>query len=491
MPADWVENELQTLDLGDKRRDRRVKIVVDQFAQVGESTPDACRGTAALEATYRLANNPAVTPERILEAHHQATIDRTAQHACVVLAQDTTQIDMTKPKQQVKGAGPMESDDRRGVFFHPLYAITEEGIPLGIVDQVTWARDSLKSELSTAEKDRLRKQTAFAEKESCRWLEMFQSGEQVARANPRTQYVNVSDSEADIFELFQETQDMAENHDFIVRGCQDRATIDALEQGTKSNEPEPDACRIDNVLAATPVRYESTIEVSARESLIVGETRPRQKSREPRTANVEIRATSLTLRGPARPGGKLDDVTLNVVEVREANPPEGEDPICWTLLTSLPIETNEDIKRIILLYCLRWLIELFFKTLKSGCRVETLKYETLDRYLTAMSMLIIVAWRIEYLKCAARKDPDASCEDYFSPSEWVPVYLVHHKTQEIPETPPTISAFMLIVAKLGGYIDRKSQGPPGSMTLWRGMRRMDALVEAFSVFGKAQKKCVV
>ncbi len=137
------------------------------------------------------------------------------------------------------------------------------------------------------------------------------------------------------------------------------------------------------------------------------------------------------------------------------------------------------------------MVELFFKTLKSGCRVEKLKYEHVDSYLTAVSMLIVVAWRIEYLKSAAREDPDASCEKYFSMSEWVPVYLVHHKAKEIPSTPPTISEFMLIVARLGGYINRKGQGPPGSMTMWRGTRRMDTLVEAYSVFGEAEKRCVV
>ncbi len=496
MVAAWIESEFQTLDLGDTRRDRRVKTIVDQFAQVAESTPDACRDIASLEATYRIANNSAVSPDDILKAHHQASIERTAEHACVILAQDTTSIDMTKPNRQVTGAGPMEHEDHRGVFFHPLYAISEEGIPLGIVDHVIWARESIRTDLSAAEKQRLRKAMAFEEKESCRWVEMLQSGEQIARANPLTMYVNVSDSEADIFEVFLETRDMAENHHFIVRGCQDRALAesayeDAGEDDDESSERSTTARHIDDALAAAEIRYKVTIEVSGRESLIAGDTRPRRKSRTARSAKVEIRAATVTLRGPQRPGGKLDDVTINVVEVREVNPPAGEEPICWTLLTSLPIETAEQIKRVVRIYCLRWMVELFFKTLKSGCRVEKLKYEHVDSYLTAVSMLMVVAWRIEYLKSAAREDPDASCEKYFSMSEWIPVYLVQHKTKKIPSTPPTIAEFMLIVAKLGGYIHRKGQGPPGSTTVWRGVRRMDTLIEAYSVFGEAEKRCVV
>ena len=492
MIAAWVESEFRTLDLRDKRRDRRVKTIVDQFAQVAESTPDACRDIASLEATYRIANNAAVSPDDILKAHHQASIERTAEHACVILAQDTTPIDMTKPNRQVTGAGPMEHEDHRGVFFHPLYAISEEGIPLGIVDHLIWARESIRTDLSAAEKQRLRKAMAFEEKESSRWVEMLQSGEQIARANPQTMYVNVSDSEADIFEVFLETRDMAPNHHFIVRGCQDRALAAlANENDDESSERSTAARHIDDALAAAEIRYEATIKVSGRESLIAGETRPRRKSRAARTAKIEIRAATVTLRGPQRPGGKLDDVTINVVEVREVNPPAGEDPIRWTLLTSLPIETVEQIKRVVKIYCLRWMVELFFKTLKSGCRVEKLKYEHVDSYLTAVSMLIVVAWRIEYLKSAARQDPDASCEKYFSMSEWVPVYLVQQKAKKIPTTPPTISEFMLIVAKLGGYINRKGQGPPGSTTIWRGMQRMDTLIEAYSVFEEAEKRCVV
>jgi hypothetical protein len=493
MIAAWVESEFRTLDLRDKRRDRRVKTIVDQFAQVAESTPDACRDIASLEATYRIANNPAVSPDDILKAHHQASIERTAEHACVILAQDTTPIDMTKPNRQVTGAGPMEHEDHRGVFFHPLYAISEEGIPLGIVDHLMWARESIRTDLSAAEKQRLRKAMAFEEKESCRWVEMFQSGEQIARANPQTMYVNVSDSEADIFEMFLETRDMAPNHHFVVRGCQDRALAASANEDDddESGERSTTTRHIDDALAAAEICYEATIEVSGRKSLIAGDTRPRRKSRTARSAKVEIRAATVTLRGPQRPGGKLDDVTINVVEVREVNPPAGEDPIRWTLLTSLPIETVEQIKRVVKIYCRRWMVELFFKTLKSGCRVEKLKYEHVDSYLTAVSMLIVVAWRIEYLKSAAREDPDASCEKYFSMSEWVPVYLVQQKAKKIPTTPPTISEFMLIVAKLGGYINRKGQGPPGSTTIWRGMQRMDTLIEAYSVFEEAEKRCVV
>ena len=123
----------------------------------------------------RFVNNRAVQPEMILQAHNQATIERSSQHEAVVLAQDTTIVDLTKPNRQVVGAGPLESEDKRGLFLHPLYAMSEEGLPLGIIDQVIWSREEIRTNLSKAEKERLRKDLAFEEKESCRWLEMFQS----------------------------------------------------------------------------------------------------------------------------------------------------------------------------------------------------------------------------------------------------------------------------------------------------------------------------
>jgi len=478
MIAGWVISELATLELGDVRRNRRAITIVDQLAQICESQPEAAKNKAALKAIYRFVNNPNNSPEAILDAHNQASIVRTSEHDHVILAQDTTLIDLTKPNRQVQGAGPLESDEKRGLFLHPLYAMTDEGLPLGIVDQEIWTRDQIRTDLTKAEKEQLRKQTVFEEKESQRWLAMFQSGEQIARANPGTNYTVVGDSESDICEVFAEAPNLPKNCNFIVRGCQNRAVIDC-----------GDAANIDQALQTAEIQFTSEITVSERVSKIAGETRPRRKSRSARLAKTSVRALEVTIRGPARLGGKLPDVKLNVVEVIELDPPEGEDPIRWVLLTTLPISSVADIQLVISSYSIRWGIELYFKTLKSGLKIEKLKYENLDRYLTALSMLMIVGWRVEYLKGAARHDPEASCEKYFSADQWQPAYFVHTDGDELPSEPLTISEFMLMIAELGGWQRRKSQGPPGSTTIWRGMRRMEAYADAFQAFKKAKLRC--
>jgi hypothetical protein len=478
MIAAWVTTELASLKLGDKRREKRAGMIVDQLAQICESQPEAAKSKAALKANYRFVHHPENSPESILDAHNQASIKRTTEHDCVVLAQDTTVIDLTKPHCQVEGAGPLESNDKRGVFLHPLYAMTEEGLPLGIVDQVIWTRDKIHTDLTKKEKSQLLKQAAFEEKESCRWLDMFQSGEQISRANPGTNYTVVGDSESDICEIFAEVGDLPENCHFVIRGCQNRGVVNC-----------GDAANVDEALETADIRLTMDVTISERVSKIAGETRPRRKSRSARMAQVGVRAREITIRGPARPGGKLPNITLNVVETVELDPPAGEEPIRWVLFTTLGIDSIAQIQRVISAYSIRWNIELYFKTLKSGLNIEKLKYETLDRYLTALSMLMIVGWRVEYLKGAARHDPEASCEKYFSPQQWQPAYLVHSDGGELPSEPLTIAEFMLMIAELGGWQRKRSQGPPGSMTIWRGMRRMEAYADAFQAFEKAKIRC--
>lgn len=346
---EWIESEFASLDLSHAQREARVKTIVGQFSRIAESQPDACMGDAELEALYRVAKNPAIPPEAILDAHHQAAILRTASHAVVVLAQDTTIVDLTKPNRQVKGAGPLESENKFGFFLHPLYALSEEGLPLGMVDHILWTRESILTNLAKGEKERLRKQSCYEEKESCRWLEMLQSGEQIARANPGTHYINVGDSESDIHELFLEIDHQVENHDFILRGCQNRALV-ACDGQPRS---------VDEALANCEIRCQSEASISERASLIAGETRPRRKSRSARVAQIGIRATQVNVRGPSRVGGKLPDVKLNVVEAIELDPPEGEEPIRWVLFTSLPIDTIAQVQRVIELYGLRWKIEIY------------------------------------------------------------------------------------------------------------------------------------
>jgi len=386
-----------------------------------------------------------------------------------LLVQDTTEIDLTRPQELVDGAGPMDCESRRGAFYHPLQSFDLDGVPLGMVWKKSWARTKIEQNLTTSEKAKKRKETPIEDKESVRWLEGIRAALEVAKACPETTCVCVGDSEADIYEVFSEP--CLSNHDnlrLLVRACQTRATAD------QSNWL--------NAARATGCLYRGTVDVSARTAKISEKhAGKRSKSRKARVAEVEVRATTTTLRPPWRFDRKLPEVTVNVVLVEETNPPEDCVPIQWVLVTTLPVEQSEQVKTIVDAYCIRWQIEIFFKTLKTGCRIEERQFETLERIMNCVAVYSIVAWRIMYLCRLGQTCPEMSCEVIFEPCEWKAVYLTATR-KELPTTPPTINELIRMIASLGGYVIRKSTRP-GPQTLWIGLQRVHDLTLAWEAFG--------
>ena len=425
-----------------------------------------------MEAAYRFFDNAKVSPQRILQPHFEATRERVSQSDLAVFVQDTTEVVVTRPNQQVEGAGPMDSEARRGGFLHPLVAFTIGGLPLGTLWQKTWTRDKIETELTPQQKSLLRSKTPIEEKESMRWVEGLRAARDVANQCKDTTCVCVCDSEGDIYELFSEPRDIEgpkEQVHLLVRACQTRATDD------QSNWLEK--------VRSSECLYEATVDVSARKAKIAPKKQgKRSKSRDARIAKVEVRATTLTLRAPWRPDRKLPDVTVNVVLVEEPNPPEGGDAIQWLLVTSLPIDTPEQVREIVCAYCVRWQIEIFFRTMKSGCRIEKRLFETFRRLHNCISVYMIVAWRIMYLCRLGRECPDLDCEVVFDPCEWKAVYQVLNDG-ELPDKPPTLNEMIRMIASLGGYVDRK-QTNPGPQTLWLGLQRTHDLSTAWNTFRK-------
>lgn len=176
MVSNWVADEFDSVNFVDKRLENRFQFCVTQACNMGESTPHRATSNADLKVTYRLVSNPKVSMTEILSCHNQATIERCSTRSRVYLCQDTTEFDLTKPKQAVRGVGPLGTDKRQGFFYHPLYALAEDGLPLGVVDQVVWTRDPASLEVPADERKAERKKACFEEKESSRSLEMMQSG---------------------------------------------------------------------------------------------------------------------------------------------------------------------------------------------------------------------------------------------------------------------------------------------------------------------------
>ena len=474
MIASWVEEEVKTAKLNDKRLNRRLaEVLSDLSARPTASIPAACGGRAEMVAAYRFCANEKTSFEAVLQPHREATRQRMAAQPVVILPQDTTEIDATRPQQEVAGAGPLDGNSRRGALLHMLYCFTPDGTPMGAVAATAWARPegTVCAGLSRAERAAI----PIDQKESYRWVVTLQQAREEAQRCPATQFVCVADSEADIYEVLVEGSREPRSVDWIVRACQNRALLG--ENGENSAERH-----LREELLNQPVLFGKTIHVRGRKAKVACETRGRRQPRESREAEVVVRAARLALRPPSRRDGKLPPVTVNAVLVSERNPPPGDEPVEWLLLTNLPIDNAEQVKQILQYYSVRWMIEVFFRVLKSGCRVEERLFEYLDRLLTCLAVYVIVAWRTLYVCRLGRSCPEVSCEAIFEPAEWKSAWKVVRR-EDPPATPPTLGEFVPMVAQLGGYVNGKRRDPPGPQTLWIGLQRVHDFATCWQLFG--------
>jgi hypothetical protein len=501
MLAPWAMDEMKDVQLNDKRLNERLVEVLSQLGgRPTSSIPAACGGYAETAAAYRFFDNKKTNFDNVLQPHIEATRRRLAEQEVVLLVQDTTEIDLTRPAEQVAGAGPLDDGPRRGAFLHPLAAFTRDGTPLGTVHATAWARDDAPPP-SKLEREHRRKHTPIEEKESHRWVQALRHAREEAQRAPQTQFVCIADSEADIYELLAEAQSEAGRPDFIVRACQDRALLkeenspenagvsdDAARDGGAASPPSDDAATLlrDQMLTRD-VLFTHTVKVRGRQAKVACETRGRRQPRTSRTAEVEVRAATLTLRPPWRHDRKLPPVTVNVVLVREIDPPADDVPVEWMLLTSLPIDDADAVRTVIQYYCVRWMIEVFFRTLKSGCRVEDRRFEHIDRFLPCLAVYLIVTWRTLFVCRLGREFPDISCEAVFEPSEWKAVYHVVHQ-QPPPPNPPTLKEMIRLVAQLGGYVNRPRSDEPGPQTVWLGLQRTHDMALCWETFGPEARK---
>jgi hypothetical protein len=468
MIAPWAADEVARAKFGDKRLDDRFAILLSDLGDRPIlSIPAACGGRAEMKAAYRFFDNDKVTFEKVIEPHVSQTKERMAAQKVVLLVQDTTEVDLTRPEQEVEGAGELDGP-RRGVLLHVMHAFTTEGLPLGTAWSEVLNRTEGVSHETAEEKSRKRKHKPIEEKESLRWVSGLREARKLAQEMPEVQCVCVADSEADIYELFAEPRGERPVH-WLIRACQDRAI-----SGDPGHQLRGEAL-------ATPTLYNVELLIRGRSAKTAAEERARRQNRETRRATVEVRAASVTLRPPPRPDRKLPPVTVNVVLVREPSPPAGEVRVEWILVTTLPIDTLEQVRTIVEHYCVRWAIEVLFRTLKSGCRIEHRRFEHIDRVLPAVALYMIVAWRTLFVCRMGRSCPDIDCEVIFEPSEWKAVWMAVYRTPP-PKRSPRLAEMVHLVAGLGGYVERP-HSEPGTQTLWLGLQRMHDLAWAWDTFG--------
>jgi hypothetical protein len=497
MLAPWAKEEMERGVFEDERLNVRLtRLLSDLGERPQVSIPAACGGHTETAAAYRFFDNESVTAETVLQPHFERTRQRMAGHSVVLLVEDTTELDLTRPCQQVAGAGPLKSPSQRGALLHPLEAFTPDGTPLGAIWARMWTRAEEPMALPRKEKQRLRRTSPFEAKESFRWLEGLRAAREVAQQVPQTTCVCIGDSEADIYELFAEPRGATPVH-WLIRAAHDRL-VDSPGNGTDSaSGPEGSVAdgssltggqfaathHIRAAVLASAVLFQKEISVRGRDQKIKCKTGSRDQPRESRTAQVDARATTVQLCPPDRAHGELTPVTINVVLVSETDPPIDDVPVEWLLLTTLPIDNADQVRQIVQYYAVRFLIEVLFRVLKSGCRVEQRRFEHIDRLLPCVAVYLIVAWRTLMVCRLGRSWPDLDCEAVFEPAEWKSVWMVV-KRERPPAIPPKLGVMIRLVAQLGGYVNHpRRPDPPGPQTVWLGLQRTRDLAWAWTTFG--------
>jgi hypothetical protein len=457
--------ELVGIDLGDERLNRRsVKVLKALAAQSQASINAACQGWAETMAAYRLFDHAEVSPEKILAPHQAATRKRIREQPTVLIVQDTTEFDFTA--HPPRDARCLDKSYRFGFYDHTSLAVTPEQICLGVVGQEQFDR-SAESLGKTDERASL----PIEEKESYRWLKGYRLACEIARDCPSTQIVSVADREADIYDIVVEAEQQEHAADFLIRAKEDRATPE------RDEAAGPAVYRkVRDEVQASPVRIRRTIALAQT---------PKRKARE---AQLEIRALQVTVK-PPHARSYLPQVTYNVVLAEEVGGPGDGTDVCWLLITTLPIDADEQILTVLEYYLARWIIEVYFRVLKTGCTVEQIQLETMHRLTNCVAFYKIIAWRVLHLTYLNRECPDMPCDAVFADSEWRPVWQIVKK-QPPPKTPPRLGEFIKLVAALGGYNNRAKEPPPGPQVLWTGLRRMLDFTIAWTACQQQQSKVV-
>jgi hypothetical protein len=475
--AGWAAEEFAEVHLGDKRLDARLVKLCDRFSDSPESPINqACADWAETKAAYRFFQNENVEADEILAAHRRKTVQRAKAYETVLAVQDTSYFVYTSHmktdglgKMSLKKGKNVDKIYSKGLVMHTCLALTTQGLPLGLLDQNIFAR-KLRPEHQRRRKGGRYVQDVLPieEKETYRWLQALITTEQAMKD---TRVVTVCDREADLYDFFKLSHQL--DAAVLVRATQNRTV------NRKSRYAEKGVSKLWDYMLQQDKTGSYTIQIPSR-----AKTKHAQ-ARQARSATVVVRFAPFRLNPPRNnPKHKtepLPDIDMNAVYVLEPDPPLGKDPVEWMLLTSLPVRSFEEAYEKILWYCLRWRIEMYFKVLKSGFRVEACRLghaERLARYLMVMS---IVAWRLFMITLIARTDPDTPCTNFLAEHEWQVLFRKTHKNQTPPIRPPPAGDVVVWIAKLGGFLARKGDGPPGTITLWRGWKRLADLTEGWSL----------
>lgn len=437
-----VGREFQGALLGDQRRSARLERIGERLAlDPSRSFPEAMGSEGQLEALYRFLNNDEVSLARILRPHATMTAGRCVKHDNVLVLHDATSMEFAGVRE---GLGRLQTSARNGFFLHATLAVTAAREPLGILAAETWVREG-PARVSRNQR-RVRQDP---KRESVRWARGVLSAEEILGHSRHV--IHVMDREGDNYDLFATLQ--AESIRHIVRLAHNRNLV-----GTTTKLK-------DRALAAKSV-FRREVHVSRRRKTRTLD-RGIHPEREARTATLVVSSVAVELqRSNNYIEGSPESLKVNVVTVRETRCPRGVEPIVWFLATTEPIETRAQLELIVDAYRARWIVEEFFKALKTGCQFERRQLESYHSLSNALAIFLPIAVRLLALRGAARAAPSAPCTTLTR--EQIGLLRIH--TTRFMAAVPTNEQVALALAEFGGHL--RSNGPPGWIILGRALERL-------------------
>lgn len=450
--------EFRTIQLKDRRLEDRARLILGRLEAAPDvGFPQAMKEAAEVEAFYRFTNNPRVWWEELLAAHARESWLRADSIGPCLVLHDTTEMAFPGEAERVG----LEKRASKSVFHAHVALAVSEG-EAAVVHGVVGMRNYIIEDHAWVEVDG-RGEGKELLSGANRWGDLV--ADVHAEAGLTRPLIHVMDREADDYTLMSKILDHQGN--FVIRSLHDR-TVDPLGGSAVGGDPGGSG-KLTAALAGVSYSVSRPVQLSRRGSRRLPADRKTHPDRESRVARLQFRWTAVDLR---RPGGvgKSGPSTLKVwvVEVVEPEPPPGEAPVYWRLLTSLPIENAEDALRVVDIYRKRWLIEEYFRTLKTGCSAEKRQAESLSALLNVTCLLVPVAWRLMVLREVARNEPEGPASLILDDIE---IQALRHispraKFSAQPKAREAIAA----IARLGGHL--RSNGEPGILVLFRGLQQL-------------------
>jgi hypothetical protein len=433
----------------------------------GETFCGVARGDwAAVKGYYRLIDQPddtQVTAEAILAPHRARTVQRMKAHRTVLCIQDGTDLNYSA-LAQCEGLGVMGANQTgargSGLHLHSTLVVSTEGLPIGVL-KAQFTAPVAKS--GKAKHARHARALAIEQKKTFAWIAGLRECVELHKELPETRQVCMMDREADFFELFDE-QRKTGKVELLVRAKHDRMTLADVQ--------------LFDAVRKSPVQSALQIVVPRQSARPKKSKQKARKAREQRTADVQLHFMPIVLRPPSDHKDKAP-IALWVVHVREPSPPPDAKGLEWFLLTTCTINSVDDAQACLSWYCLRWRIEDWHRVLKSGCRIEDLAHHSADRLERAVSINLVIAWRIMLMTLLGRACPELPAGVLLSDLE-IKVLQAYASKNNIKQ-PTHLGDTIRLVARLGGYLGRNNDPPPGHQLMWKGYKVLEIMCEAISL----------